>query len=324
MIIAKLLFERGVNQQSTTNNLHQIYIGQIMPVRCSGSARIQHKATNTIYEIDSDDLDWDTESDDDARSMGGEIRHESIIEHPALGILAWRIWEYPEGIENTRDTDVGGHNLISNLTFELRQDEPEPDDWADWEDFSVPDDPHSIFMESYTQSMALLADHGRGDGTYLLNRLIFSQQVTSLEVYLGDTIFNVVTNNSKSLLKLIEDDEDLKKQKYTLPEIIKNNDIVYQNVKKYLRSIMYHNIAKVDAIYFIVFGFRIIDPAADRKKLFDTFALRHDCVHRNGHDKDGQKLDVFDKSFVEETADLVRDFVQSIEDKIRDKYVEEL
>lgn len=45
--------------------------------------------------------------------------------------------------------------------------------------------------------------------------------------------------------------------------------------------------------------------------------LRHDCVHRNGSDLDGQELKVFTKQFVQHTADSIKDLVQSIEKAVR-------
>jgi hypothetical protein len=45
--------------------------------------------------------------------------------------------------------------------------------------------------------------------------------------------------------------------------------------------------------------------------------LRHDCVHRNGFDKDGNELKVFTKAFVQNTADLIKAFVESIEKAVR-------
>lgn len=57
--------------------------------------------------------------------------------------------------------------------------------------------------------------------------------------------------------------------------------------------------------------------AADKDSLFKAVFLRHDCVHRNGSDMEGNELKVFTKAFVQQTADLIRDLVQSIEQAVR-------
>jgi hypothetical protein len=39
---------------------------------------------------------------------------------------------------------------------------------------------------------------------------------------------------------------------------------------------------------------------------------RHDCVHRNGFDKDGNRLFIFTKEYIEEIATLMRALVRRI------------
>ena len=54
----------------------------------------------------------------------------------------------------------------------------------------------------------------------------------------------------------------------------------------------------------------------DKTRLLKAITLRHDCVHRNGFDKDGNELIVFTRQFVKDTADLIRDFVAKIESQL--------
>lgn len=92
-----------------------------------GIARIRHAATGEIHEISADELDWNEFASDD-RQMGIEIGYSAQIEHPALGLLTWELWEYPLGAENMRETDVNGHELIENIIFglgHLPDDEPD-------------------------------------------------------------------------------------------------------------------------------------------------------------------------------------------------------
>jgi len=64
-------------------------------------------------------------------------------------------------------------------------------------------------------------------------------------------------------------------------------------------------------------GFRILNLANDKQSLFKAVMLRHDCVHRNGFDRDGNELKVFTKAFVQDTADLIKVFVENIEKAVR-------
>ncbi len=101
-----------------------------MKVYCNGNARIRHSTTGEIYEAESDELD----------------RYEATIEHPELGELTWGLWEYPVGIENNHETSAGPHHVIADFDYGLEHGEPEPDEWLD---YTVPDNPFTIFMSSY-------------------------------------------------------------------------------------------------------------------------------------------------------------------------------
>jgi hypothetical protein len=94
-----------------------------MGVSVEGIARIRHRSTGVIYQISPDELDWQ-ESAADERQMGIEVGHVAQIDHPQLGQLTWEIWEYPIGMENHRETDIGDHVLLENFALGLA---PDPD-----------------------------------------------------------------------------------------------------------------------------------------------------------------------------------------------------
>lgn len=288
-----------------------------MRIYCRGKARIRHCDTGEIHEIKSSELDWEAVGGEE-RQMGPEIHYEAGVDHPELGLLTWGLWEYPVGIENHQNTDAGGHEVVDDFRYGLQHEEPDPDEWAD---YSVPDDPFTIFMSSYHHTGDLLADHGKDDGGFLLNRMVFSHQVTALEAYLGDTLINAVMDDAAAMQRLIEQDEDLVKEKYTLVEISKEPALVERKVREHLRSILYHNLAKVDVLYNIALGIRILNESKDKTSLFKAVTLRHDCVHRNGFDKDGNEHQIFTKKFVQDTSDLISDFVKSIEGAVRTRSV---
>jgi len=193
-----------------------------------------------------------------------------------------------------------------------------PDIDALLEDFTVPDDPASIFMDSYHETMDLLADYGKG-GSSVFNRMIFVQQFGALEAYLSDTLRNAVEGRKGALQSLLANDADLAKERFGLREISENPNLVETRVKEYLRSIMYHNLPKVGALYRIVFGFDIVHLLdADKDDLFKAIIHRHHCVHRNGFDQAGVKLEFFTKEYVTKIADTMRKLVEKIEQKRSD------
>lgn len=286
-----------------------------MQIYCRGTAKILHAETGETYEIDSEELEWDT-ADICERQMGPEAHYEATIEHTELGQITWGLWEYPLGIENYQNTNSGEHEVLENFDYGLEHEEPEPDDWLSHD---PPHNPHKIFINSHHHISALLAQHGGAHGNFLLNRMVFSHQITNLEAYLGDTLINEVMSDTAAFQRLITEADDLKDAKFTLSEIERHPDLIQSTVRTHLRTILYHNLAKVDVLYDIAFKFRILSLAKDKSKLFRAVSLRHDCVHRNGYDKDGNELTVFTKQFVQETADLIRELVDGIEQAVRSR-----
>ncbi len=284
-----------------------------MEIYCRGTARIRHAESGAVYEIDCNELDWDAVGGDE-RQMGPETHFEAMIEHPELGKVTWGLWDYPAGVQNYKNTDAGEHTVVKDFDYGLEHEMPEPDDWLNHE---VPGNPYAIFMNSYHHAGDLLADHGSACGNFLLNRMVFSHQVTALEAYLGDTLINEVMGDANALQRLIVTADELVGAKFTLIQIANSPDLVQSTVRAYLRDILYHNLAKVEVLYNIAFGFRILTLVKDKSSLFNAVSLRHDCVHRNGFDKDGNELEVFTKEFVQTMADLIRDFVDSIEKTVR-------
>jgi hypothetical protein len=130
---------------------------------------------------------------------------------------------------------------------------------------------------------------------------------------------NVVASDADAMQRLIDGDDDLSKQKFTLAEIRKEPGLVERKVREHLRTILYHNLAKVDALYGIALGIRILSLTDKKPDLFRAVMLRHDCVHRNGFDKEGLERSTFTREFVRETADMIRSLVESIERAIRER-----
>ncbi len=101
-----------------------------MHVSTTGAARIKHRESGLIYEIDADELHWDAVGSDE-RQMGLEILWEAKTSHPFLGDLVWKLWEYPAGIENYQDQELNGHELVENFDISLEHDPEEPDEFDD-------------------------------------------------------------------------------------------------------------------------------------------------------------------------------------------------
>lgn len=280
-----------------------------MEIYCYGTARVRHAATGVVYSISADELDWQ-DAGGDERPMGPAFHYEAMVEHPELGLISWGVWEYPEGAENMTESNFGQHILVEDFDFGLQHEEPEPENWLEYE---PPNSPYLSFMTASAETIELLNDRGTVHGSSIINRMLFTQQIVALEAYLCDTLVAEVGRDQLAEDRLIAEADGLSDAKYTLEAIRATPDFAKTKVREYLRDILYHNLAKVDTLYRIALGFRILPLATDRDSLMRAIHLRHDCVHRNGCDKQGNKLDDFTQAYVLATALLVRQLVEAIE-----------
>ena len=196
-----------------------------------------------------------------------------------------------------------------------------PPEEGDWESLDVPLSPYDHFTEAYHHLGHLLAqvnDQG-GDihipmtSREVLNRMVFTQQIGALEAYLGDTLKNGVLGSAASMLLMLESDLELKKTSIPLTEIAKSPSIVNDTVGKYLSGLIYHNLAKVDKLYQIAFGVSIWPNKDVAKKLFVAVTQRHDCIHRNGKDKNGNAFKGITREYVSEILKTTLAMVVHIE-----------
>jgi hypothetical protein len=83
----------------------------------------------------------------------------------------------------------------------------------------------------------------------------------------------------------------------------------------YLRSLMWHNLPKADVLYKLVLGINLFAMIGEAKTalLLKAVEYRHDCVHRNGYDKDGNRLQVFGLEYVAEVGDAVHEMVEGVQ-----------
>jgi hypothetical protein len=160
-----------------------------------------------------------------------------------------------------------------------RRIQPPVDDWVDR---YVPDDPHGIFMDTYHHTGDILAEHGGEDGGHLINRMVFAQQVSALEAYLSDTLLKVTLKKMEAMERLVTGDKNLKAEKFTLADFATNPDIVMEKLTTYLRSLIYHDLPRVDFLYRTALDVRVLGKEADNGKLLKAITYRHDCVVSSG------------------------------------------
>lgn len=110
-----------------------------MHIKTSGTAIIRHKDTGQVFEVEADEISdlWDSVGAGE-EPMGTRTTWEASIELPDLGTLTWQLLEYPEGAFNGTDTDVDGHELVSDFQITLEHD-PEDSDAREADEAAIED-----------------------------------------------------------------------------------------------------------------------------------------------------------------------------------------
>ncbi|MGG2054646.1 HNH endonuclease signature motif containing protein [Lysinibacillus pakistanensis] len=144
-------------------------------------------------------------------------------------------------------------------------------------------------------------------------QMLYSNVITTLETYLSDAFINTVIGNNLYIRRLIETDPEFKKRKFELSQIFKSMEEIKNTVLDYLLDIIYHNIGKVQQLYKNVLQ---IEFPSDLSNISKAVKVRHDLVHRNGKEKNGDLIDVGEEEVLK-CAEDVYSFVKYIDEKLR-------
>lgn len=144
-----------------------------------------------------------------------------------------------------------------------------------------------------------------------LYKMLYAKAITNLETYLGDTLKKYVLGKEEYLRLFVEKYKPYKEEALPLCEIYHRLDKIKERVKQTLNELMYHNLGKLKGIYLDVLNVDL----GDIKQLSSAVNIRHDIVHRNGKDKDGNERHI-NKCEVIEVADMVNEFIYSVDSSL--------
>jgi hypothetical protein len=190
---------------------------------------------------------------------------------------------------------------------------PDPTSWIG----DIPDQPFDIFWTSKEAVIELLSKHGGDEGHEVLNRMAFAQLFSALEAFLSDTLLKTVANDPEAMMRVVVWDTSLKELKFTAEELLSEPNVVKNAVLKHLKEVNYHRLPYVDGLYKAALKTSILPTDSEkRKQLITAVGYRHDCVHRNGVDRDGKRLDIFTKAYVGVVANIMYSVVDAIDDAV--------
>lgn len=144
-----------------------------------------------------------------------------------------------------------------------------------------------------------------------LFQLLYANLISKLEAYLCDTIINYVSNDEAAKQRFLCTYEPLAEQNFPMKSVIAKYKGLNTIIINALKAIVYHNLGLVAKIYK---NTAKVDFPSD-SLIEKAISIRHDIVHRNGKDKDGNPT-VISEDNVKELAEHVDDFIQNINNQI--------
>lgn len=169
-----------------------------------------------------------------------------------------------------------------------------------------------LFDECYGEIGRLLEtiDPLDAQSKEVLYRLLYSNIITRMETFLADTLKSYVLSSEKNTRFFTENYKPFKKELVPLSDLYKRIDNQPSCVRQVLDSLMYHDLPKIKQVYKII----NVD-IGDIGDLVKAVIIRHDIVHRNGKDKDGNQRTIT-RSMVEELATKVAALIYDVSNQM--------
>lgn len=190
-----------------------------------------------------------------------------------------------------------------------------PDEW----DEPAPEPgAYGIFLRAMNEWRDSVEEIARMDGLSSRNRMLFITLYSIVEADFSDAIIGaaqVDTNLQRQMLKL----KSLKDKQITLATVLDKPTIVRDMVKVALQALSFHDLKQVSWISEKAFNKSILPKDKDdRKLILMSVGKRHDCVHRNGRDKNGNQHDDISSAYLKKVGTIFETMAEALEDAIRD------
>lgn len=153
-----------------------------------------------------------------------------------------------------------------------------------------------------------------GDVKQFLYRLLYANVITSMETFLGETLKREVLSNENSLRKFVETYKPFKSISMNLSDLYVKKENMPAFVITTLRELLYHDLRKIKPIYHDALGIDL----GDVTELYKAVLVRHDLVHRNGKNHEGEEHNITEE-MVRELQTKVKALMESVNNQIEEK-----
>lgn len=192
----------------------------------------------------------------------------------------------PEVVSKIKRLSAGKYVYLE--PHELESD-PYQDELA-WDIYSS--EQYENFLKSIENAKALIDNLPISKDVFYFYVMLHAHIVASIEAFLSSTFIHSVTSSEELIRKVIESEPHFREQKISVSEVYKKRESIKNTVADHLKGIIFHKIKIAARLYKSVLDIDF----GDIKWLSDAITLRHDCTHRGGMDKQGQKINISESS----------------------------
>ena len=176
-------------------------------------------------------------------------------------------------------------------------------------------DPYQFLMDRLEQINAVLEVRCSPFASDLIHQMLHSSLITALEAYLAETVAFWIGHDKDALRRFVSRNKDFKLRTITLNNIFDRFDTLDDEVKRYLKDLVWHRLDKIKGI--MQSGLDIAIP--DIGDLMKEVIIRHDIVHRAGRTHAGDVVSV-SADDVRRVREMVRTFSLAIEGELKRQF----
>ena len=215
-----------------------------------------------------------------------------------------------EGSETWDEAVQAYENYCENLE---RQEEE--DYWQSQYDYYIAltlEDADYIFQIDLSELKSIIENIPDNASSQTYYKMIYAHAVTILEVYLEDITKSLIMTNETFLANTIKNVRPFCDTKIKLSDISLEEDGIKKYVLSKLSDYLFHDIPKVINILNGILDTKLEMSIND---ICNVTITRHDIVHRNGKNKDGEVIDL-DLSVSLEALNIVEEFANELRQKL--------
>ena len=170
-------------------------------------------------------------------------------------------------------------------------------------------DEYQQAMDSHRALLDMVVPHHVESRFY---GMIFANVIAAMEAYLSDAFIGAVLESEAFMRKFVASTPDFEHRQFPLAKLYETFDSIRHTAEEYLGRVVWHRLDIVQNMYGDTLGVSFPD---DFGAIFRAIQVRHALVHRNG--KIRGEVVAITKNGVEDLAEKVEEFIQHIEEQIR-------